>query len=304
MSFIDDLNKAVGMFDQQVQTFKTTQAFAKATEQINQINTNVVKEMDKRVAINGAAQNLAQELAAAGAPTARIQAAFQAFSAQSLPSAEEQIAVGVQQQDPKLVERGQTQQRATGQVAQDFKKELMSMQRKQSLTVDKSLRGLVDQRQREFNSKTVKMVESYKQADMAFEALKLKNPVADSAIKTMLAKASGEVGNLTEAEREMFAGSPDLKSKAARLLKQSTMGTLPEQDRVFLRELLSTYKSTNEKYIKRYGENIAKQISGNTGKSIEESMSLIMPGDFLGTAVSQPQTQQAAPGFNLRDYLE
>lgn len=292
------------MFDNQMQTFKQTQAFAKASEQINQANTNLTKEMEKRQAIQGAAQTLAQDLLVAGAPVSRIQAAFQAFSPQAPPSSAEMIGVGIQTDNKDLVQTGIKQDKALGQASQDFKKELLSMQMSARNTQpDKSLRGMIDQRQREFNSVTKKMFESYQQADTAIQALDLKNPVADSAVKTMLAKASGEVGNLTEAEREMFGGSQAYVAKVKRLANMGAVGLLPEADRALLRQVASVYRQSVERQIAKKSELIANQLSQNSGIDKAEAVRLIAPVELF-TAKESPQKQQGSGGggLNLRNF--
>lgn len=320
MSFVDDLNKAVGIFKQGTEDLAVTSAFNRASAKIQELRQQGLKEMEEREQSNMIAQQLSQELLQSGAPVSRVQAAFQAFSAAPLTSAEDQIQVGVQSGDQGLVQQGQTIQREQSRVSMEFKSRQAT--RKAQADANKSLgkefRTRVNDRQKEFNRLTAKNMQSLDQANAAVSALKLKNPVADSAIKTMLAKASGEVGNLTEAEREMFAGSPALQARAARLLKLQAVGTLPEADRRDLQELLTLYQTNAKNAIQSRANVIAGQLASGIGESNEQALERILPGGIKtieppqlkpepnsGTGPLRPEFQSQPAGVNnLRGYLK
>jgi len=118
VAFIDDLDKAVGMFSAGMDRLNQTQAFNKASERINEINTTVTNEMEKRNQLNAVSQELGRGLIHANAPISRIQAALTTYGAPALPSAEEQIEVGVQFDDKESLKTGQAKQIATGAVKQ------------------------------------------------------------------------------------------------------------------------------------------------------------------------------------------
>lgn len=316
MSFIDDLNKSVGMFNQSVQGYTTQRAFERARQQVDEIKTTMDEGAAQREALNSTSQQLAQDLLQAGAPISRVQAAFQAFSPAPLPSAEEQIQKGVMFDDPALVTQGQEIQEETSKVAFNQKRKLaLEGLRKQQTVVtkqfEKEKRQRIDLRQREFNRNARDNFKALDQASTAALALKLKNPVADSAIKTMLAKASGEVGNLTEAEREMFAGSPALARRAARLSKLAALGTLPDADRKDLEELISVYQENSVRGIQSRAQMVAGQLAQTIDVSEEEALKMVLPSGVPVISarrggVQQQQQQQQAPAAgvnNLRSYL-
>lgn len=108
------------MFDNQMQTYKSTKAFSEASEQINQINSSMVKEAEKRQAITQVSMGLAQNLLNAGAPVARIDAALKAFAPAPLMSSEEQIVIGTQFNDKETLNLGKTQQRQQAAVGEEL----------------------------------------------------------------------------------------------------------------------------------------------------------------------------------------
>lgn len=310
MAFLDDLQKAVGMFNDSMDQYNTTQAFNQAAQQVDEINSSAMKELDKRAALSQASQTLAQNLLQSNVPVSRIQQAFQAFGPQQLPSAQERIQVGAQSEDPGLVKAGIQEMKSLGQAQQDFALERIKAQRKGragSGIEQRSLRGLFERKQRSFNSMTKKVRESLLQVNQGMKALSLKNPVADNAIKTMLAKASGEVGNLTEAEREMFAGNPALWAQAKRLSKKAAVGTLPENDRRLLTEMLNVYKRGNENFIDRAGNRAAGELAAITNLSLEDARKVVMPQLKQSEQVETTQQGGASGSFggtsNLRKYL-
>lgn len=314
MAFIDDLSKAVGMFNDGMERLATTNAFESASGKINEINQAKLNEMEKRQALQGVSQELAQGLLQANAPIAKIQAAFQAFGAPALSDPNEQIQVGVESEDPTLVSRGQKIQREQSRVSNEniLNKVLATAQTKSSANTGKEFRTIINNRQQEFNRLTRDHNKAFNQADTASTALALKNPVADSAIRTMLAKASGEVGSLTDAERNMFSGSPALQRRAARLAKLNTLGTLPEKDRKDLAQLIELYKQNAKKAINKQAKDISHQLSKTTGMTPEESLRSLIPESNELEADEQKVQEPIAkvpiksglrnmPGFKVND---
>jgi len=106
-----------------------------------------------------------------------------------------------------------------------------------------------------------KLVEQESGAVNALNLINLQNPVADEAVKTFLARASGEVGNLARSEQERFGGSPAVKNRIQRLLTKSSVGTLPSEDRQFLREIASAMQKNSRNRLKERAGVISKQKS-------------------------------------------
>lgn len=84
-------------------------------------------------------------------------------------------------------------------------------------------------------------------ANIVDELVSSQNPIASAAIPTYVARLTGEVGALTEADKAPFGGSRALSSKIKQSIQQQAKGTLTEENRVFLADLSQTLRKTAEK---------------------------------------------------------
>ncbi len=79
-----------------------------------------------------------------------------------------------------------------------------------------------------------KMTES---SNLILDLLKSENPIADNAIPTFMAKASGEVGNLSQEDRKPFGGTNAIVGRLKQAAEQAVNGRLTEENRVFVEGL-------------------------------------------------------------------
>lgn len=98
-------------------------------------------------------------------------------------------------------------------------------------------------------------------ADAAEFILKSKNPVGDEAVKTFLARASGEVGTLTDQDAARFGGSKALTSRLAAIAKQYSDGTLTDENRNYLLQLTNSFKQSAQNTLKQRAKVIADKQS-------------------------------------------
>ena len=78
-------------------------------------------------------------------------------------------------------------------------------------------------------------------ADMAQD-----NPIAANSIPTFMAKASGEVGNLSEADKKPFGGSLALDSRIKQAWSQWQKGTMTPENQAFVKQLAVTLRNHAE----------------------------------------------------------
>ena len=88
------------------------------------------------------------------------------------------------------------------------------------------------------------------------------NPIAASAIPTYMARASGEVGALSEADKAPFGGSAAILERLEAALTQKTVGQLSDENRQFLVELSDIMEKNDENNLDRKAREMAKQYSG------------------------------------------
>lgn len=117
-------------------------------------------------------------------------------------------------------------------------------------------------------------------ADVMDNILSSNNPIGDNAIPTFMARASGEVGNLSEADKQPFGGSSAIDMKLKRFFERQTEGALDETDRAFVRDLVSTFRKSAGENIRRLAKYRAKQYSrGIKGLDPKELESMFNPDD-------------------------
>lgn len=111
------------------------------------------------------------------------------------------------------------------------------------------------------------------------------NPIAANAIPTYMARASGEVGNLSEADKRPFGGSQAIFARMEAALKQATTGQLSADNKKFILALANTM----EKRAIANKDRRAREWSLQYGKAND----YLDPNDLYDTL--RPGAQPAAP---------
>lgn len=89
------------------------------------------------------------------------------------------------------------------------------------------------------------------------------NPIAASAIPTYMARASGEVGNLSEADKRPFGGSQAIINRLESALTQMATGRLTQSNQKFINDLANVMESSAVKNL----DSRAKQVSDQYGEA-------------------------------------
>lgn len=134
---------------------------------------------------------------------------------------------------------------------------------------------------------------SIEAADTVIDLISSNNPIADSAIPTYMARASGEVGALTEADKAPFGGSQALLARIGQAFQQSKSGKLTPENREFVRQLAETMKASAVRNqinaAKKFSEQYSKVGSYGTAQDIEATISPDL------TMQTEPTTSPANP---------
>ena len=120
------------------------------------------------------------------------------------------------------------------------------------------------------------------------------NPIAAGAIPTFMARASGEVGNLSEADKAPFGGSRAILTRLEAAAYQAATGKLSPDNARFLKELADIME-------KRGNENIgllAKKRAGQYSRASDflteqEIYDTLVPANQAISNVSQDQQQNS-----------
>lgn len=104
------------------------------------------------------------------------------------------------------------------------------------------------------------------------------NPIAAAAIPTYMARASGEVGNLSEPDKAPFGGTREILGRLEASLKQLAQGTLTTENKQFLIDLSDVMEKNANKNLDRKGREYAKQYSSTkVGLKADEIFTNLRP---------------------------
>lgn len=101
-------------------------------------------------------------------------------------------------------------------------------------------------------------------SDIIVEAVASNNPVANASLPTLMARASGEVGNLSEADKAPFGGSRALAARMKQVAEELSTGLRTEENLKFIEELAVTFRKAAE----RAKERIARERSAQFSKGV------------------------------------
>lgn len=118
---------------------------------------------------------------------------------------------------------------------------------------------------KEFNRNKVvqKATEQIASADNIISLVNSNNPIGHAAIPTFMARAAGEVGALTEADKAPFGGTKALTGRIQQVISDYTSGKLTPENKKFIMDLTSTLKKSATKNI----ENVAKRETPKLAKA-------------------------------------
>lgn len=227
---LDSLLKGLSVFKEGMTELATSKAIEDANQQLaaarlafdqrdgmtDEQSAKESKLLDEQR--NNIAQNLMGRLAAIGTPASRIEAA-RSFG---LTRKEELNQEFMREQTAASLVNART--------------------KASSMTAGEEVKGLEKIKQ-SIGKRTKTIDETIDKASTAKALLEKGGPIGDTAIRTFLAKASGEVGNLTEAEREQFGGSMALQRRVERWMSLAKKGRLPESDRKDLMQFINVMEN-------------------------------------------------------------
>lgn len=117
------------------------------------------------------------------------------------------------------------------------------------------------------------------------------NPIAAAAIPTYMARASGEVGNLSEPDKAPFGGTREILGKMEASLNQLANGTLTEENKNFLIELAEVMQNSATKNLDRRGREMAKQFSRVKGEKPDAVFTALRPNSKFDEPVEPPTSK-------------
>lgn len=130
------------------------------------------------------------------------------------------------------------------------------------------------------------------------------NPIADSSIPTFMARASGEVGNLSEADKAPFGGSRSLLEQMKAVVTRADSGELTPENRLFVRRLAETFRKKANENQRDLARRSARQYSQIKGIGMDENsiFNLLVPMELGRGAETEKPATSGGVKFDVNDY--
>ncbi len=301
--FANDLMRTSQFLSQNLQGLQAQLSINKANDAVTQIKTSMADEQEKRSQLQQLSQSLVMDLARFGTPADTVQAISQAISPQRFFQTPEQVAINPDYASPQQQKAAQTMIKSE----QDFKMALADQKGSEirdarQAKLDQHVQDKLAKAGEHFSTIAKKNMESLDASTTLVDMIDAGGPVTDGAISGLAARASGEVGALTEADKAPYGGSRAMLSRLLRYAKIAATGNLPDSDRAELRKLALTFQAAAKRNIQKKATLKAQQTAKIYGLDANDVMEKILPTNALfedqlmGTAPAAAQpTQQQAP---------
>lgn len=152
----------------------------------------------------------------------------------------------------------------------------------------------IDGIQTAFNKdkQVVKSEEGIQSARTIREMVSSNNPIAEEAAKTFAARASGEVGALSDQDRNAYGGSKAILARIGAIKDQLTTGTLSDENRKFMLELSDKFEQANKRNLEERLSLYSKQATKKLDLDEKEVRQILRPALELDLEGKQtaPQT--------------
>jgi len=308
MAEMDDLFKSLQLFSGAVKQYQTQQAVNDATKMMEELQSQALDEKQRLQANQQVGNALAMSLTGIGADAASVQAATQGLimsptaQATNIAQAEMQAtgeagqtarqqsslssAEGIQ----RRAEVGDTQRTRMNNETAIKVAEIGQQGRSTQKTAQISGR-LLKEAKADFDKQAAKPLDSLKQIRIARATLNSDNPIGDKSVVNFLARASGEVGALTESDKAPFGGEQSLLGRILQTKENLESGKLTPENRKFIGDLINTYEraqSVNAQMVKN-------QITKRTANTAKLQGLEITPDEIGGVLIDDAELLPAPP---------
>jgi hypothetical protein len=295
--------------------FAIAQGINRATEQVDALTQQQqMTLMQRRQAQDAIAKQMALDLTRAGASQSQIAGAYQSIAPEAIKDSNDAIRVGTMAGDSEMLKLGQQLQKSENKPRFDLQDDQQthdSQMLDKRLAADMRIAGMkqdkkfTDQEfatikdyQKRLETTAKKNFDAIQQARTAKELANSGNPLADNALPTFMARATGEVGNLTEAERAPFGSSRDLVSRIQQVSKNLANGKLTDDNRKFVIQLADTFEKRNRAAVESTADRMARQAGSLLRADPADIRGRILPADFDAAFGAAPASGGgAAPGL-------
>lgn len=303
MAGLDDLLKGFQVFKEGVQELQTSRAIQGASEQVEQIRQQESDQFEQMKQVRQVAGNLTLQLTQLGRPASQIEQVVGAYTGPK-PETVQTYEQGLSQALNRGDKEGFTQFKSL--IDEERAAKLKQANASATLKFDNKQNSQkithIGKVQTQYNSLTKDILKARQQAGKAVEMIRSGNKIAPEAVKVLLARASGDVGNLTETEKNVFGGSQALWDKIKQAVATGTTSQLIEGNKEELAKLAEMYVANADAALQERAEGLHGQMAYHPlfqGDDPELLWNQITGGKVKrpGQPVQQsaPQQQGAAP---------
>lgn len=294
---LDDLIKGASLFKEGMTRWKVSSAANEAASQMQQIANNEEMKGDLQARLQAqtdVSNQLALKMSAAGASPQAIEAATERIGV----SAGSQYAAATVPATQVEKQRADKESDATqhGYRMEEIK---ATVEGARSKKMDDRTYAFIKEGKTEFNQKIKKSLDAFNAVSNAKASINAGNPIGDASVVNFLAKASGEVGALTEADKAPFGGSRALDAKLAQALEMAKSGKMTPANRKIVKQVIDVFEKAHRRNIDSEVERTADTRSKyadkvGIGLTKDEIKAMLWPEEVTSGAGSTMQSPAPA----------
>lgn len=317
-----DLQNAIAGFNNQVQSYAVQSAVTNASQQVQQLQSSQLDEVEKRNQTQQLSQQLALQLTGLGANASQVQGAMAATAPKSLDTYGDMYAEGLNKNSEPLKQKAKELKKFMNEdkyaMAQlKLQQDSMKMQQKASLQTDQRFSKIVEKQSNLYSNWSNKLADSETKLGMLEEGLlKNDNALIQGASPTLIAKAMGEVGALTEADKLPYEGSKAISERIKQFFETNKTGKLSDSNRALMLKLVKELK----KNVSSRKTSNAKLLSSQLSKHATKILGIPLDENEASSYITGVDTQQSpsngiipgqssqspggsAPAFDVKQFM-
>lgn len=313
-----DLQNAIKGFNDQVQSYAVQSAVSNASQRVQELHSAQLDEVEKRNQTEQLSKQLALQLTGLGANASQVQTAVAATAPKQLNDFGSMYAEGLMTGSEPLKQKATELKKFMNEdkfaLAQlKLQQDMMKMQAKATLQNDPRFSKVVEKQSNLYANWNNKLNDSETKLSMLEQGLiNNDNAIIQGAAPTVLAKAMGEVGALTEADKAPYQGSLAIASRISQFFETNKTGKLTPENRKQLLGLVKQLKTSMNKRKQSNAQLLSSQLSKHATKILgipldEAEASSYITGNEPETFPSSPAQaapqQQSAPAFDVRQFM-
>lgn len=290
---LDEMLKGFAALNQGLSELAIGTAARDAQAQIADMHATIKDEKEKLARANAIGQELGLRIQSAGGTQADVMANAGRLSVSAGETAQLQNAIQQKQmgQEFRINQELPYQRETELQKIREHNKGLLG---KQNRALTSQEMTFVGKHTSQFEAGAKKPLEALNQIRATRDLLNSDNPLADNTIPTFMARASGEVGNLSEADKRPFGGNQSFAAKWKQASVNAATGKLTAENRKLIGQVLDILEKRHIKNTIAVRDRIAKRGAKAAtlyGYDIDENRMKSLIYEDPNAEMAQPASQ-------------